>query len=84
MGDVLRIRSQGRVLVSPSDSLLARCGGNVCLSVGGGLYPFLTLSMRAYVLVPRGRGQKPGDGEGEIREGQGKRTRNHSGVTGRR
>ena len=35
MADVLRTQSQGRVLVSPSDSLLARCSGDVCLSVGG-------------------------------------------------
>lgn len=56
----------------------------MCVSVGGGLYPLLTLSMRVYVLVPRGREQKPGDGEGEIREGQGKRTRSHGGLTGRR
>ena len=39
----------------------------------------------AYVCFgTEGGGQKPGDGEGEIREGQGKRTRSHSGLTGRR
>lgn len=84
MADVLRTRSQGRVLVSASDSLLARCGGDVCLSVGGGLYLLLTFSMHAYVLVPKGREQKPGDEGGEVREGQGKRTRSCSGLTGGR
>lgn len=84
MADVLRRWSQGRVLVFPSDSLLVRCGGDVCLSVGGGQYLLLTLSMQANVLVLRRREQKPGDEGGEVREGQDKRTRSHSGLTGGR
>lgn len=84
MADVLRRWGQRRVLVSPSDSLLACCGGDVCLSVGGGLYLLLTLSMRANVLVLRRRERKPGDEGGELREGQDKKTRSHSGLTGGR